>query len=63
MLRNEGESVFKQGRAWLDVHHAVHFNLRSNRSGGFWVRVGLALINIGKDGVWLRFYLGLKLGI
>lgn len=62
-LRNGGENVFKRGRTLLDDHLAMQFNLGSKLSGGFWVRVGLALIGRGKNGVWLRSYLDLKLVI
>lgn len=44
MLRNEAKSVFTWGRTWLDGHCAVHFNLRTNWSGGFWVKVALTLL-------------------
>lgn len=42
MLRNEAKSVFMWGR--LDGYCAVHFNLRTNWSGGLWVKVALTLL-------------------
>lgn len=44
LLRDEAKTAFKRGRTWLDGHCAVHFNLRSNWSAGFWVKVGLTLL-------------------